>query len=162
MQPNPRRAGDGTSESAGGWWWRWDNLVFNLFDKDGTYLNEVPLPINQGELQFSFRYYPTVGNSRTFKVPLGAEQYLQLFVNNNWTIENVEILDITGDDGTGLMRPDADSDIVVGRTNVEPKMYQESVVDFDDDGKGWDVWKRGYDFRLKLHAGKWKEGKREQ
>ena len=160
VQPNPRRAGDGTSESAGGWWWRWDNLVFNLFDKDGTYLNEVPLPINQGELQFSFRYYPTVGNSRTFKVPLGAEQYLQLFVNNNWTIENVEILDITGDDGTGLMRPDADSDIVVGRTNAEPKMYQESVVDFDDDGKGWDVWKRGYDFRLKLHAGKWKEGKK--
>ena len=160
VQPNPRRAGDGTSESVGGWWWRWDNLVFNLFDKDGTYLNEVHFPINQGELQFSFRYYPTVGNSRTFKVPLGAEQYLQLFVNNNWTIENVEILDIIGDDGTGLIQPDADNDIVVGRTNAEPKMYQESVVDLDNNGGGNDVWKRGYDFRLKLHAGKWKEGKK--
>lgn len=159
VQPNPRRAGDGTSESTDGWWWRWDNLVFNLFDKDGSYLNEVFLPINQGELQFSFRYYPTVGNSRTYKIPLGAEQYLQLFVNNNWTIENVEILDITGDDGTGLMRPDADSDIVVGRTNAEPKMYLESVVDPDNNGNGNDVVNRGYDFRLKLNPGKWKEGK---
>ena len=115
--------------------------------------------INQGELQFSFRYYPTVDNSRTYKVHLGAEQYLQLFVNNNWTIENVEELNIVGDDGTGLLRPDADSDIVVGRTNAESKMYQGSVVDNDDDGKANDVVNRGYDFRLKLHPGKWKEGK---
>ena len=104
VQPNPRRAGDGTSENTDGWWWRWDNLVFNLFDKDGSYLNQVFLPINQGELQFSFRYYSTLGNSRTYKVHLGAEQYLQLFVNNNWAIENVEILDVIGDDGTGLIR----------------------------------------------------------
>jgi hypothetical protein len=38
-------------------------------------------------------------------------------------------------------------------------MYQQSVVDVGDDGKGNDVVNRGYDFRLKLHAGKWKEGK---
>ena len=159
VQPNPRRVGDGTSENTDGWWWRWDNLVFNLFDKDGSYLNEISLPINQGELQFSFRYYSTLGNSRTYKVHLGAEQYLQLFVNNNWAIENVEILDVAGDDGTGLMRPDADNDIVAGRTNAEPKMYQESVIDSDSDGKGNDVVNRGYDFRLKLNPGKWKEGK---
>ncbi|MEI3469408.1 MAG: hypothetical protein V8Q76_12260 [Bacteroides intestinalis] len=103
--------------------------------------NGTTLPINQGELQLSFRYYPTVGNSRTYKVHLGAEQYLQLFVNNNWTIENVEELNIVGDDGTGLIRPDADSDIVVGRTNAESKMYQGSVVDNDDDGKANDVGK---------------------
>lgn len=159
VQPAPRRAGDGTSESVGGWWWRWDNIVFNLFDKDGTYLNEVPLPINQGELQFSFRYYTTLGNSRTYKVHLGAEQYLQLFVNNNWAIENVEILDVVGDDGTGLIQSDTDNDIVVGRTNADPKMYLESVVDNDNSGGGNDVVNRGYDFRLKLHPGKWKEGK---
>ena len=159
VQPAPRRAGDGTSESTDGWWWRWDNIVFNLFDKDGTYLNEVPLPINQGELQFSFRYYTTLSNSRTYKVHLGAEQYLQLFVNNNWTIENVEILDVVGDDGTGLIQSDTDNDIVVGRTNADPKMYLESVVDNDNSGGGNDVVNRGYDFRLKLHPGKWKEGK---
>ena len=159
VQPNPRRAGDGTSENTDGWWWRWDNLVFNLFDKDGSYLNQVFLPINQGELQFSFRYYSTLGNSRTYKVHLGAEQYLQLFVNNNWAIENVEILDVIGDDGTGLIRPDVDNDIVVGRTNAEPKMYLESIVDPDNNGNGNDVVNRGYDFRLKLNPGKWKEGK---
>lgn len=38
-------------------------------------------------------------------------------------------------------------------------MYQGSVVDNDDDGKANDVVNRGYDFRLKLHPGKWKEGK---
>ena len=59
-----------------------------------------------------------------------------------------------------MIQPDADNDIVVGRTNAEPKMYQESVVDLDNNGGGNDVWKRGYDFRLKLHAGKWKEGKK--
>ena len=159
VQPNPRRAGDGTSENTDGWWWRWDNLVFNLFDKDGSYLNQVFLPINQGELQFSFRYYSTLGNSRTYKVHLGAEQYLQLFVNNNWAIENVEILDVIGDDGAGLIRPDVDNDIVVGRTNAEPKMYLESIVDPDNNGNGNDVVNRGYDFRLKLNPGKWKEGK---
>ena len=159
VQPNPRRTGDGTSESTDGWWWRWDNLVFNLFDKDGSYLNEISLPVNQGELQFSFRYYSTLGNSRTYKVHLGAEQYLQLFVNNNWAIENVEILDVAGDDGTGLIRPDADNDIVTGRTNTDPKMYLESVVDLDNSGGGNDVMNRGYDFRLKLNPGKWKEGK---
>lgn len=159
VQPNPRLAGDGTSESTGGWWWRWDNLVFNLFDKDSNYLEQIYFPINQGELQFSFQYYPTIDNSRNYKVYLGAEQYLQLFVNNNWTIQNVEILDVTGDDGTGLIRPDTDNDIVIGRTNADPKMYQESVIDTDDDGKGNDVEGRGYNFRLKLHPGKWKEGK---
>ena len=142
IQPNPRRAGDGTVEDGAGWWWRWDNLVFNLFDKDGSYLNQVFLPINQGELQFSFRYYSTLGNSRTYKVHLGAEQYLQLFVNNNWAIENVEILDVIGDDGTGLIRPDVDNDIVVGRTNAEPKMYLESIVDPDNNGNGNDVVNR--------------------
>lgn len=159
VQPNPRRAGDGTSETTDGWWWRWDNLVLHLFDKDDSYLEQIFLPINQGELQFSFRYYTTVGNSRTYKVHLGAEQYLQLFVNNNWTIENVQILDITDDDGTGLIRPDTDNDIVVGRTNADPKMYLESVVDLDNSGGGNDVMNRGYDFRLKLNPGKWKEGK---
>lgn len=159
VHPNPRLAGDGTSASTSGWWWRWDIFNFYLYDKDGSYTGSITLPINQGELQFSFRYYPTVDNSRTYKVHLGAEQYLQLFVNNNWTIENVEELNIVGDDGTGLLRPDADSDIVVGRTNAESKMYQGSVVDNDDDGKANDVVNRGYDFRLKLHPGKWKEGK---
>ena len=159
VHPNPRLAGDGTSASTSGWWWRWDIFNFYLYDKDGSYTGSITLPINQGELQLSFRYYPTVDNSRTYKVHLGAEQYLQLFVNNNWTIENVEELNIVGDDGTGLLRPDADSDIVVGRTNAESKMYQGSVVDNDDDGKANDVVNRGYDFRLKLHPGKWKEGK---
>ena len=159
VHPNPRLAGDGTSASTSGWWWRWDIFNFYLYDKDGSYTGSITLPINQGELQLSFRYDPTVDNSRTYKVHLGAEQYLQLFVNNNWTIENVEELNIVGDDGTGLLRPDADSDIVVGRTNAESKMYQGSVVDNDDDGKANDVVNRGYDFRLKLHPGKWKEGK---
>ena len=87
------------------------------------------------------------------------EQYLQLFVNNNWEIMEIEELDIVGDDGTGLIRPDADNDIIVGTKNADPKMYQQSVVSASDDGKGNDVVNRGYDFRLKLHPGKWKEGK---
>lgn len=61
--------------------------------------------------------------------------------------------------GTGLIRPDVDNDIVVGRTNAEPKMYLESIVDPDNNGNGNDVVNRGYDFRLKLNPGKWKEGK---
>ena len=52
-----------------------------------------------------------------------------------------------------------DNDIVVGRTNAEPKMYLESIVDPDNNGNGNDVVNRGYDFRLKLNPGKWKEGK---
>ena len=159
VHPNPRLTGDGTSADTPGWWWRWDIFNFYLYDKDGSYLGSTTLPINQGELQFSFRYYPTINNSRTYKVHLGAEQYLQLFVNNNWTIESVEELDVIGDDGTGLIRTDTDNDIIAGRMNADSKMYQESVVDNDNDGKGNDVVNRGYDFRLKLHAGKWKEGK---
>ena len=159
VHPNPRLTGDGTSADTPGWWWRWDMFNFYLYDKDGSYLGSTTLPINQGELQFSFRYYPTINNSRTYKVHLGAEQYLQLFVNNNWTIESVEELDVIGDDGTGLIRTDTDNDIIAGRMNADSKMYQESVVDNDNDGKGNDVVNRGYDFRLKLHAGKWKEGK---
>lgn len=85
VHPNPRLTGDGTSADTPGWWWRWDMFNFYLYDKDGSYLGSTTLPINQGELQFSFRYYPTINNSRTYKVHLGAEQYLQLFVNNNWT-----------------------------------------------------------------------------
>ena len=160
VHPNPRLTGDGTSADTPGWWWRWDMFNFYLYDKDGSYLGSTTLPINQGELQFSFRYYPTINNSRTYKVHLGAEQYLQLFVNNNWTIESVEELDVIGDDGTGLIRTDTDNDIIAGRMNADSKMYQESVVDNDNDGKGNDVVNRGYDFRLKLHAGKLKEGKR--
>lgn len=80
IQPNPRRAGDGTVEDGEGWWWRWDFILFGLYDKEG-YLTHVQFPINQGELEFSFRYIPTTVNSRTYKVNLGAEQYLQLFVN---------------------------------------------------------------------------------
>ena len=159
VHPNPRLAGDGTSASTSGWWWRWDIFNFYLYDKDGSYIGSTTLPINQGELQFSFRYYPTVDNSRTYKVHLGAEQYLQLFVNNNWEIESIEELNVVGDDGSGLIRTDADNDIIAGRTNAESKMYQGSVVDNDDDGKANDVVNRGYDFRLKLHPGKWKEGK---
>ena len=64
----------------------------------------VQFPINQGELEFSFRYIPTTVNSRTYKVNLGAEQYLQLFVNNNWEIMDIEELNTTNDDGTGLIR----------------------------------------------------------
>lgn len=158
VHPNPRRAGDGTTEGGTGWWWRWDILNFNLFDQE-KFLNQVQFPINQGELEFSFRYYPTTDNSRTYKVLLGAEQYMQLFVNNNWEIMEVEQLDITGDDGTGLIRPDADNDVVAGTKNSDPKMYLQSVVGTDNDGNGNDVFNRGYDFRLKLHAGKWKEGK---
>jgi len=89
IQPNPRRAGDGTVEDGTGWWWRWDFILFDLYDKEG-HLAQVPFPINQGELEFSLRYTPTTVNSRTYKVNLGAEQYLQLFVNNNWEIMNIE------------------------------------------------------------------------
>ena len=157
VQPNPRQTGDGTTEDGIGWWWRWDKMDFNLYDKEG-HLKQVQLPINQGELQFSFRHYPTTVNSSTYKIPLGAEQYLQLFVNNNWEIMNIENLNIVNDDGTGLIRTDPDNDIVVGRKNADTKMYQESVVGYDD-GKGNDVVGHGYDFRLKLNPGKWKEGK---
>lgn len=38
-------------------------------------------------------------------------------------------------------------------------MYLESIVDPDNNGNGNDVVNRGYDFRLKLNPGKWKEGK---
>lgn len=157
VQPNPRRTGDGTVEDGTGWWWRWDMVNFNLYDKEG-YLSQTQLPINQGELEFSFRHYPTTVNSSTYKIPLGAEQYLQLFVNNNWEIMNIEKLNIVNDDGTGLIRTNPDNDIIIGRKNADEKMYQESVVGFDD-GKGDDVVGHGYDFRLKLHPGKWKEGK---
>lgn len=158
VQPNPRREGDGSTVNGDGWWWRQDYIKFNLFDKEG-YLAQVQFPINQGELEFSIRFYPTTANSRTYKMYLGAEQYVQLFVNNNWEIMEIEELDIVGDDGTGLIRPDADNDIIVGTKNADPKMYQQSVVSASDDGKGNDVVNRGYDFRLKLHPGKWKEGK---
>ena len=75
VHPNPRLTGDGTSADTPGWWWRWDMFNFYLYDKDGSYLGSTTLPINQGELQFSFRYYPTINNSRTYKVHLGAEQF---------------------------------------------------------------------------------------
>ena len=157
IQPNPRRAGDGTVEDGEGWWWRWDFILFGLYDKEG-YLTHVQFPINQGELEFSFRYIPTTVNSRTYKVNLGAEQYLQLFVNNNWEIMDIEELNITNDDGTGLIRTDSDNDVIIGRKNADDKMYLESIIGYDD-GKGNDVVGHGYDFRLKLHPGKWKEGK---
>lgn len=158
VQPNPRRVGDGSTVNGTGWWWRQDYIKFNLYDKEG-YFDQVQFPINQGELEFSIRFYPTTTNSRTYKMHLGAEQYVQLFTNNNWEIMEVEELDLIGDDGTGLIRPNADNDIIAGTKNADPKMYQQSVVDVGDDGKGNDVVNRGYDFRLKLHAGKWKEGK---
>lgn len=157
IQPNPRRAGDGTVEDGEGWWWRWDFILFGLYDKEG-YLTHVQFPINQGELEFSFRYIPTTVNSRTYKVNLGAEQYLQLFVNNNWEIMDIEELNITNDDGTGLIRTDSDNDVIIGRKNADDKMYLESIIGYND-GKGNDVVGHGYDFRLKLHPGKWKEGK---
>lgn len=158
VQPNPRKDGDGTVENGIGWWWRWDNIEFNLYDNEG-FLMKTLFPINQGELEFSLRYYPTTVNSHTYKVYLGAEQYLQLFVNNNWEIMNIEELNISGDDGTGLIRTDPDNDLIVGTKNADIKMYQESVTDYPNDGNGNDVVGRGYDFRLKLHPGKWKEGK---
>lgn len=157
IQPNPRRAGDGTVEDGAGWWWRWDFMLFDLYDKEG-YLTQVQFPINQGELEFSLRYLSTTVNSRTYKVNLGAEQYLQLFVNNNWEIMDIEELNITNDDGTGLIRTDSDNDVIIGRKNADDKMYLESIIGYDD-GKGNDVVGHGYDFRLKLHPGKWKEGK---
>ena len=157
IQPNPRRAGDGTVEDGADWWWRWDFMLFDLYDKEG-YLTQVQFPINQGELEFSLRYLSTTVNSRTYKVNLGAEQYLQLFVNNNWEIMDIEELNITNDDGTGLIRTDSDNDVIIGRKNADDKMYLESIIGYDD-GKGNDVVGHGYDFRLKLHPGKWKEGK---
>ena len=48
IQPNPRRAGDGTVEDGEGWWWRWDFILFGLYDKEG-YLTHVQFPINQGD-----------------------------------------------------------------------------------------------------------------
>ena len=160
VKPNPRMMGDGTSASTSGWWWRWDGLIFNLYDKDNTRVGaELTFPINQGELQFSYRYNPTTANSRTYKVNLGAEQYMQLFTNSNWEIMKVESLNIVGDDGTGLLRANTDNDIIVGRKNADAKMYLQSVVDSDDDGNGNDIVGRGYDFRMKLPSGKWKEGK---
>ena len=158
VHPNPRMSGDGTNVTDNiGWWWRWDAMYFNLYDKE-HYLKTVSFPINQGELQFSLRYYPTTVNSRTYKVFLGAEQYLQLFVNNNWEIMGVEQLNVVNDDGSGLMRPDQDNDVIVGRKNADEKMYKQSLVGYDD-GNGNDVVGHGYDFRLKLYPGKWKEGK---
>lgn len=166
VQPNPRRTNDGTVENGAGWWWRWDVMDFNLYDKEG-YFDQVSFPINQGDLEFSFRYYSTTTDSRTYKVHLGAKQYLQLFTNNNWEITKVEQLNVVGDDGTGLIRfglNDIDAndtdDLFVGRKNADPKMYLESVVGGGDlDGSADDIVGGGYDFRLKLHPGKWKEGK---
>lgn len=166
VQPNPRRTNDGTVEDGTGWWWRWDIMDFNLYDKEG-YFDQISFPVNQGDLEFSFRYYLTTTNSRTYKVHLGAKQYLQLFTNNNWEITKVEQLNIANDDGTGLIRfglNDVDEndtdDLFVGRKNADPKMYLESVAGGDDlDHSANDIVRGGYDFRLKLHPGKWKEGK---
>ena len=71
---------------------------------------------------------------------------------------DIEELNITNDDGTGLIRTDSDNDVIIGRKNADDKMYLESIIGYDD-GKGNDVVGHGYDFRLKLHPGKWKEGK---
>lgn len=38
IQPNPRRAGDGTVEDGEGWWWRWDFILFGLYDRRDTSL----------------------------------------------------------------------------------------------------------------------------
>ena len=163
VQPNPRKPTDGTNQDPG-WWWRWDLMEFNLYDKEG-YFGQVTFPINQGDLVFSFRYYPVTTNSRTYKVYLGAKQYLQLFTNNNWEIVNIEQLNIVGDDGTGLIRLGMDEatdtdDLIVGRKNADEKMYKESVAYGDDlDHSADDIVDGSYDFRLKLHPGKWQEGK---
>ena len=70
---------------------------------------------------------------------------------------DIEELNITNDDGTGLIRTDSDNDVIIGRKNADDKMYLESIIGYND-GKGNDVVGHGYDFRLKLHPGKWKEG----
>ena len=71
---------------------------------------------------------------------------------------DIEELNITNDDGTGLIRTDSDNDVIICRKNADDKMYLESIIGYDD-GKGNDVVGHGYDFRLKLHPGKCKEGK---
>ena len=69
-------------------------------------------------------------------------------------------MEVSGDDGTGLLiTSDTDNDIVAGRSNADNIMWDQSVVDSDDDKMGYSVINRGYNFRLKLHPGKWKEGK---
>lgn len=45
---------------------------------------------------------------------------------------NIEELNITNDDGTGLIRTDPDNDVIVSRKNADEKMYVESIVGFDD------------------------------
>lgn len=152
IQPDPLRAGDG-----GNLYWRTDALNFDLYDEADKYLGNRPLPIIQQERTFSFRFLANTA-TRTFDVDLGAEQYLQLFVNHNWKIAGIEEVS-----GTELIRSTADTndnDIFVGRSNADSKMYQSSVVGSDeDDGKGNAVNGRGYDFRLKIIPGKWAEGK---
>lgn len=51
-------------------------------------------------------------------------------------------------------------DLIVGRKNADEKMYKESVAYGDDlDHSADDIVDGSYDFRLKLHPGKWQEGK---
>lgn len=147
--------GDGKSE-----YWRVDKLLFTLHNKEGILLGaQREFSIIQALLDFSFQYYESVV-PRSYEVHLGAEQYLQLLTNNNWEITKVEQLEVSGDDGTGLLiTSDTDNDIVAGRSNADNIMWDQSVVDSDDDKMGYSVINRGYNFRLKLHPGKWKEGK---
>lgn len=48
---------------------------------------------------------------------------------------DIEELNTTNDDGTGLIRTDSDNDIIIGRKNADDKMYLESIIGYDD-GKG--------------------------
>ena len=86
---------------------------------------------------------------------------MQLLTNNNWEITKIEQLDIIGDDGTGLIVSDSENDIVVGRSNTDNIMWEYSVVDNPEEPEynPLSIIGRGYNFRLKLHPGKWKEGK---
>ena len=155
VEPKVKVDGDGKSE-----YWRVDKLLFTLHNKEGILLGaQREFSIIQALLDFSFQYYESVV-PRSYEVDLGAEQYLQLLTNNNWEITKIEQLEVTGDDGTGLLiTSDSDNDIVVGRSNADNIMWDQSVVDSDDDKIGYSVINRGYNFRLKLHPGKWKEGK---
>lgn len=155
VEPKVKVDGDGKSE-----YWRVDKLLFTLHNKEGILLGaQKEFTIVQALLDFSFQYNESL-SPRSYEVHLGAEQYLQLLTNNNWEITKVEQLEVSGDDGTGLLiTSDTDNDIVAGRSNADNIMWDQSVVDSDDDKMGYSVINRGYNFRLKLHPGKWKEGK---
>lgn len=73
IQPNPRRAGDGTVEDGAGWWWRWDFILSYLYDKEG-YLTHVQFPINQGSW-----------NSRSDIFPL---QSIAVLIKSIWVRNN--------------------------------------------------------------------------